>query len=187
MYGKPDLSMACNGSLAGLVAITAPCAFVDSIASIIIGTVAGFLVCWAVVFIDSKLKIDDPVGASAVHMVNGMWGMIALGLFADGTYGDGLNGVAGGVTGLFYGDAGQLWAQLIAVATLCVYGFGTQYLFWKVTDKLIGIRVPAASEIAGLDETEVAPFGYPDFSVKKALDIPLPAEYAIVGASDTKK
>ena len=76
---------------------------------------------------------------------------------------------------------------MIAVATLCVYGFGTQYLFWKVTDKLIGIRVPAASEIAGLDETEVAPFGYPDFSVKKALDIPLPAEYAIVGASDTKK
>jgi Amt family ammonium transporter len=187
MYGKPDLSMACNGSLAGLVAITAPCAFVDSIASIIIGTVAGFLVCWAVVFIDAKLKIDDPVGASAVHMVNGMWGMIALGLFADGTYGDGLNGVAGGVTGLFYGDSGQLWAQLIAVATLCVYGFGSQYLFWKVTDKLIGIRVSAANEIAGLDETEVAPFGYPDFSVKKSLDIPLPAEYAIAGVSDTKK
>lgn len=166
VYGKPDLSMACNGSLAGLVAITAPCAFVDSIAAIIIGTISGVLVCWAVVFIDGKLKIDDPVGASAVHLVNGCWGMIALGLFANGTYGDGLNGVTGGVTGLFYGDAGQLWAQLIAVGTILVYGFGSQYLFWKITDALIGIRVSPEHEIAGLDETEVAPFGYPDFPLK---------------------
>ncbi len=187
VYGKPDLSMACNGSLAGLVAITAPCAFVDSIAAIIIGTVAGVLVCWAVVFIDSKLKIDDPVGAAAVHMVNGCWGMIALGLFADGTYGDGLNGVAGGVTGLFYGDSGQLWAQLIAVATILIYGFGSQYLFWKATDKLMGIRVSAEHEVTGLDETEVAPFGYPEFPLKTAGSIPIPAEFAMLGAGETKK
>ena len=187
VYGKPDLSMACNGSLAGLVAITAPCAFVDSIAAIIIGTVAGVLVCWAVVFIDSKLKIDDPVGAAAVHMVNGCWGMIALGLFADGTYGDGLNGVAGGVTGLFYGDSGQLWAQLIAVATILIYGFGSQYLFWKVTDKLMGIRVSAEHEVTGLDETEVAPFGYPEFPLKTAGSIPIPAEFAMLGAGETKE
>ncbi len=162
-YGTPDLSMTCNGGLAGLVAITAPCAFVNSISAIIIGTVAGFLVCWAVVFIDAKLKIDDPVGATAVHLVNGCWGMIALGLFADGTYGEGLNGVTGGVTGLFYGDAGQLAAQLVAVATILIYGFSTQYLFWKVTDKLIGIRVSAEVEIAGLDETEIVPLAYPHF------------------------
>jgi Amt family ammonium transporter len=167
VYGKPDLSMACNGSLAGLVAITAPCAFVNSISAIIIGTVAGFLVCWAVVFIDAKLKVDDPVGASAVHLVNGCWGMIALGLFADGTYGEGLNGVAGGVTGLFYGDVGQLWAQLIAVAVIFGYGFTSQYLFWKITDKIMGIRVSAEVEIAGLDETEVVPIAYPHFQSKE--------------------
>ncbi len=166
-YGKPDLSMTCNGGLAGLVAITAPCAFVNSISAMIIGTVAGFLVCWAVVFIDAKLKIDDPVGAAAVHLVNGCWGMIALGLFADGTYGDGLNGVAGGVTGLFYGDAGQLWAQLIAVAVIFAYGFTSQYLFWKLTDKIMGIRVSAQAEIAGLDETEVVPVAYPHFLAKE--------------------
>ena len=166
-YGKPDLSMTCNGGLAGLVAITAPCAFVNSISAIIIGTVAGFLVCWAVVFIDAKLKIDDPVGAAAVHLVNGCWGMIALGLFADGTYGDGLNGVAGGVTGLFYGDAGQLWAQLIAVSVIFGYGFTSQYLFWKITDKIMGIRVSAEAEIVGLDETEVVPVAYPHFQAKE--------------------
>ena len=166
-YGKPDLSMTCNGGLAGLVAITAPCAFVNSISAMIIGTVAGFLVCWAVVFIDAKLKIDDPVGAAAVHLVKGCWGMIALGLFADGTYGDGLNGVAGGVTGLFYGDAGQLWAQLIAVSVIFGYGFTSQYLFWKITDNIMGIRVSAEAEIAGLDETEVVPVAYPHFQAKE--------------------
>lgn len=166
-YGKPDLSMTCNGGLAGLVAITAPCAFVNSMSAAFIGIVAGFLVCWAVVYIDAKLKIDDPVGATAVHLVNGCWGMIAVGLFADGTYGDGLNGVAGGVTGLFYGDAGQLGAQLVAVAVIFLYGFTTQYLFWKVTDKWIGIRVSAEVEIAGLDESEIVPYAYPNFQVRE--------------------
>ncbi len=82
--------MSANGMLAGLVAITAPCAFVNTVSAVIIGLVAGILVCWAVFFVERKLKVDDPVGAIAVHGFNGAWGLIALGLFADGTYGDGL-------------------------------------------------------------------------------------------------
>jgi Amt family ammonium transporter len=101
-FGKPDPSMTANGALAGLVAITAPCAFVNGISAFIIGFVAGILVCISVPFIENKFKLDDPVGAISVHGVNGFWGVIAVGLFADGSYGDGLNGVAGGVTGLFY-------------------------------------------------------------------------------------
>ncbi len=97
-YGKPDLSMMCNGMLAGLVAITAPCAFVRPVGAVIIGAVAGVLVVWSVFFFERMLKIDDPVGAIIVHGVNGAWGVLSLGLFADGTYGDGWNGVAGTVT-----------------------------------------------------------------------------------------
>lgn len=165
-FGKPDTSMTCNGALAGLVAITAPCAFVNPIAAIIIGAVAGLLVCIAVQIFENKFKIDDPVGASSVHLVNGLWGMIALGLFADGSYGDGLNGVAGGVTGLFYGDGGQLVAQLIAVAVVIVFGIGSQLLFWKITDKTIGIRVKEEDEIEGLDIPEMGASAYPDFEYK---------------------
>jgi len=159
-YGKPDTSMTCNGALAGLVAITAPCAFVNSISASIIGAVAGLLVCIAVSVIENKFKIDDPVGASSVHLVNGIWGMIALGLFADGTYGAGLNGVEGSVTGLFYGDGGQLVAQLIAVGVIIVFGVGTQLLFWKIADMTIGIRVKAEDEIAGLDIPEMGAPAY---------------------------
>jgi Amt family ammonium transporter len=165
-FGAPDISMACNGALAGLVAITAPCAYVNSIAAIIIGVVAGFFVCFSVSIVENKFKIDDPVGAVSVHFVNGLWGMIALGLFADGTYGDGTNSVAGGVKGLFYGDPGQLVAQLIAVAVVIVFGVGSQYLFWKITDKTIGIRVPAEDEITGLDVTEMGASAYPEFDIK---------------------
>src|SRR5204862_104680 len=140
-YGKPDPSMTCNGALAGLVAITAPCAFVNSIAAFIIGGIAGILVCVAVHFVEYRCKIDDPVGAISVHGVNGIWGILALGLFADGTYGDGYNGISGGVAGLFYGNSGQLAAQLICIAVLIVWGFGTSYLFTKLVDKVMGIRV----------------------------------------------
>jgi len=162
-YGKPDPSMTCNGALAGLVAITAPCAFVNSVAAFFIGAVAGVLVCVAVWFIEHKLKVDDPVGAVGVHAVNGIWGMIALGLFADGTYGDGLNGVAGGVTGLLYGDASQLWAQFVAVGVLFVWGFGSSFVFYKVLDKIMGIRVSKEDEINGLDIPEMGVCAYPDF------------------------
>lgn len=168
-YGKPDTSMTCNGALAGLVAITAPCAFVNSISAIIIGCIAGILVCISVSVIENKFKIDDPVGASSVHLVNGLWGMIALGLFADGTYGDGLNGVSGGVKGLFYGDAGQLAAQLIAVIVVIIFGIGSQLLFWKITDKTIGIRVKEDDEINGLDLPEMGALAYPEFEQKSIL------------------
>ncbi|MEI6578359.1 MAG: ammonium transporter, partial [Eubacteriales bacterium] len=137
-YGKPDPSMTANGALAGLVAITAPCAFVNGFSALIIGTIAGILVCVFVPIVENKLKIDDPVGAISVHCVNGVWGTIALGLFADGSYGDGINGVAGGVKGLFYGDASQLAAQLIVVAVLIVWGFGGSFLFFKGLDKVWG-------------------------------------------------
>ncbi|MEZ0536682.1 ammonium transporter [Caldicellulosiruptoraceae bacterium PP1] len=166
-YGKPDPSMTCNGALAGLVAITAPCAFVNSIAAFFIGAIAGILVCISVYVVEHKFKIDDPVGAVSVHAVNGVWGIISLGLFADGTYGDGLNGVAGGVKGLLYGDAGQLVAQLINVAVLIVWGFGLSYVFYKVLDKVWGLRVSANDELAGLDLPEMGCLAYPDFVLSK--------------------
>ena len=128
-------AMTANGALAGLVAITAPCAYVNGISAFIIGVIAAFLVCKAVPFVENKLKIDDPVGAISVHCVNGMWGVLSVGLFADGSYGDGVNGVAGGVRGLFFGDASQLVAQLIAMLVLVVWGFGVSYLFFKILDK----------------------------------------------------
>ena len=111
-FGKPDPTWMCNGMLAGLVAITAPCAFVSPGIAILIGAVSGFLVIAAALFVETTLKIDDPVGAIAVHGCNGTWGIIALGLFANGTYGEGFNGVPGTVKGLFYGDSGQLVASL---------------------------------------------------------------------------
>lgn len=159
---KPDPGMLCNGLLAGLVAITAPCAFVNSISSVIIGAIAGILVIFAYNFLDRKLKIDDPVGAFAVHGVNGAWGVLAVGLFADGSYGDGWNGVKGNVTGLFYGDAGQLWAQLIGIVTCFIFVFVVMYAWFKLSNKVIPLRVKAEDEIAGLDIPEMGVHGYVD-------------------------
>ncbi len=167
-YGKPDPSMTCNGALAGLVAITAPCAFVNAISSFIIGALAGILVCISVAFVENKLKLDDPVGAISVHAVNGVFGVLCVGLFSDGSYGDGINGVAGGVKGLFYGDASQLVAQLIAVGVLIVWGFGGSYVFWKLLDKVWGIRVSPEVEIEGCDLEEMGAYGYPDFQIVKS-------------------
>lgn len=166
-YGKPDPSMTCNGALAGLVAITAPCAFVNSVSSVFIGAVGGILVCISVYVVEHKFKLDDPVGAVSVHAVNGVWGIIALGLFADGTYGNGLNGVAGTVRGLFYGDPRQLAAQLINVGVLLVWGFGLSYVFFRVLDKVMGLRVAPEAEINGLDIPEMGVEAYPDFTLSK--------------------
>ncbi|MEP6846356.1 MAG: ammonium transporter [Panacibacter sp.] len=159
---KPDPGMLCNGLLAGLVAITAPCAFVTSLSAVIIGAVAGVLVVVVYNFVDRKLKIDDPVGAFAVHGANGAWGCLALGLFADGSYGDGWNGVAGPVKGLFYGDSGQFLAELIGVVTCIIFVFTVMYLFFKISNKITPIRVKAADEIAGLDIPEMGVHGYVD-------------------------
>ena len=162
-FKKPDPTMIANGGLAGLVAITAGCAFFNSIAAMIIGLISGVLVCISVWVVENKFKIDDPVGAVSVHGVNGLWGILALGLFADGTYGDGLNGVSGNVRGLFYGGTGQFLAQLINVAVIIVYGVLLSWAFWKVLNKIIKIRVKAEDEIEGLDVPEMGLLAYPEF------------------------
>jgi Amt family ammonium transporter len=159
-FKKPDPSMMANGMLAGLVAITAPCAFVNAESAVIIGAISGVLVVVAVFFIDQKLKIDDPVGAIAVHGVNGLWGILALGLFADGSYGNGWNGVTGPVTGLFYGNPGQFIAELIGGIVCFVFVFAFMYGFFKVCDKVIGLRVSEAAELEGLDIPEMGVKGY---------------------------
>ena len=169
-YGKPDASMAGNGLLAGLVAITAPSGFVNSLAACIIGWVAGILVCLGVEFFDRVAKIDDPVGAMSVHGLNGLWGVLSVGLFADGrsNYGGSWNGVSGNVTGLFYGDAGQLVAQLIGIATLVGVIFTLSYLLNWLVDVFVGQRVSAKVELAGLDIPEMGAPCYPDFQLKAA-------------------
>jgi Amt family ammonium transporter len=165
-YGKPDISMSANGMLAGLVAITAPCAFVNSVSAVIIGLIAGILLCVSVLFVERTLKIDDPVGAVSVHGVNGAWGILALGLFADGTYGDGLNGVAGTVKGLFYGGGSQFVAEVVGILTNAVFVFVVMYVFFRILDKIVPLRVAEELEREGLDQAEVAVSAYPDFSLR---------------------
>ena len=152
--------MMCNGMLAGLVAITAPCAFVNSSAACAIGLIAGILVVEACLFIERKLKVDDPVGAIAVHGVNGAWGVLSIGIFADGTYGDGWNGVPGKVTGLLYGNSTQIVAQSIGVIANFVYIGLISIVVYKVIDAIIGNRVSAATEVEGLDLPEMGIPGY---------------------------
>ena len=150
--GKPDVSMSLNGSLAGLVAVTAGCANVDVIGSFIIGAVAGVLVCVAVYFIEDKLKVDDPVGAVAVHGCNGIWGTIAVGLF---DYKD----------GLFYcGGVHHLLIQLLGIVCIAGWTIVTMTIVFTVLKKTIGLRVSAQEEVEGLDSTEHGlESGYPDF------------------------
>jgi len=160
---KPDPSMMCNGLLAGLVAITAPCAFVSPIVACLIGLIAGVLVVEGSFFIERVLKIDDPVGAIAVHGINGAWGVLSIGLFADGTYGDGWNGVAGPMKGLFYGGGmSQLSAQIIGVVANFVYIGVASVIVFKILDITVGNRVSAAAEIEGLDIPEMGSIGYID-------------------------
>ena len=165
-FGKPDPSMMANGMLAGLVAITAPCAFVNAPSAILIGAVAGFLVVAAVFFIDHKLRIDDPVGAVAVHGVNGCWGVIALGIFADGSYGDGWNGVPGTVRGLLYGDPGQFLAELIGAAVCFVFVFAVMYAFFKVSNRVYHMRPAERVEVDGLDLPEMGIKGYEEITAQ---------------------
>jgi len=167
-YGKPDASMAGNGLLAGLVAITAPSGFVNTIGATIIGFIAGVLVCLSVEFFDRVIRVDDPVGAISVHGTNGLWGVISVGLFADGksNYGGSWGGVNGSVTGLFYGDASQLVAQLIGVATLIGIIFTISYVANLAIEFFIGQRVQAKDELEGLDIPELGALCYPDFVLK---------------------
>ena len=167
-YGKPDASMTGNGLLAGLVAITAPSGFVNPTSSVIIGLIAGLVVCLSVAFVDTVLRIDDPVGAISVHGTNGIWGVISVGLFADGrsNYGGAWNGVPGSVTGLFYGDGGQLVAQLMGVATLIGFVFTMSFVLNMVIQAVMGQRVSAKTELEGLDIPEMGALAYPDFVLK---------------------
>lgn len=146
--GKPDVSMCLNASLAGLVAVTAGCADVDAIGSAIIGIVSGILVVVAVEFVDIKLKIDDPVGAFAVHGVNGMWGGLAVGLFATGNGQD-------GITGLFYGGGfAQLGKQALGILCVASWTVVCMIIVFTVIKKTIGLRVTKEEEMKGLDICE---------------------------------
>ena len=174
MFGKPDVTMACNGMLAGLVAITAPCAFVGPTSSVIIGALAGALVCAGVLFNERVTKIDDPCGAISVHGFCGWLGAVSVGLFADGTYGSGWNGVGAtsylgqagrGVTGLFYGDSKQFLVQL-GGATLCaIWAFGATYVVFKVVNSVKSMRVAPEVELEGLDVPEFGMVAYPEDAV----------------------
>ncbi|MDR3633643.1 MAG: ammonium transporter, partial [Isosphaeraceae bacterium] len=162
VFGKPDPTMACNGLLAGAVAITAPCAFVNPVGAVIIGAIAGVLVIWSVLFVERVLKVDDPVGAVSVHGVCGAFGCLSIGLFATGEYGMGWNGVADKAPlGLFYGgSAGQLIAEMIGVAANLCWVFPVALAFFFVVEKTMGNRVPAVVEIGGLDIPEMGVEGY---------------------------
>ena len=158
LLGKPDLTMILNGALAGLVAITAPCAFVSIPSSLIIGLIAGVLVVLSVLFFD-KIKVDDPVGAISVHLVCGVFGTLAVGLFAQAeftpnTTGDGL---------LFGGGAGLLMAQLAGIVGVGIFVFVLSMIFWQIIKATVGIRVSAEEEMEGLDIGEHGNVAYPDF------------------------
>ena len=154
-HGKPDVGMAGNGAIAGLVGITASCAWVSPLSSVVIGAIAGVLVIAGVWFLDWILHIDDPVGAVSVHGINGAWGLLALGIFADGTY--------GGVTGLLYGDSGFFLVQALSVVVSFAWAFGLGFIVFWVLKKTIGVRVSAKEELEGLDVGEHGMSAYPNF------------------------
>jgi Amt family ammonium transporter len=172
---KPDTSMLCNGMLAGLVAITAPCAFVDPWAAGVIGAIAGVIVVESVFFWE-RMGIDDVVGAISVHGVNGIWGLLAVGLFANGKYGAGWNNVvrpemvekygSDGVRGLFFGDSSQLTAQALDAAVVAVFGFVMAYAWFKFSNLITPLRVSKEVELEGLDGPEMGCLGYPDFVIR---------------------
>jgi Amt family ammonium transporter len=170
-FGKPDISMACNGMLAGLVAITAPCAFVGPTSAVIIGILAGIVVCVGVLFNDSVLKVDDPCGAISVHGYCGLLGGICLGIFADGTYGAGWNGVGAdkylgvagkGVTGLLYGDSKQFVCQILGACICAAWAFGSTFVVFKIVNAIKSMRVAPEVELEGLDLPEFGTLAYPD-------------------------
>ena len=156
-YGKPDVSMCLNASLAGLVAITAPCDVTDAFGAIIIGIVAGLLVVFGVWFLDYKLRIDDPVGAVAVHCLNGIWGTIAVGLFATNTApGYSIANASGEeIVGLFYGGGFELLGlQLLGFVTVAAWTAITITIVFAVIKAVVGLRASEEEEIVGLDATE---------------------------------
>ena len=178
-YKKPDVSMTFNAALAGLVAITAPCDCVSPIGAFFIGLIAGTLCVLSVEFWDNVAKVDDPVGAISVHMVNGMWGTIAVGLFSTGADGVG--------KGLFYGGGfHQLGVQALGLVAVATYVLVVMFVAFKIIDKTIGLRVPAYIEIEGLDIHEHGlQSAYSGFSITDVTDIGLdPNENTDLGEDD---
>lgn len=176
LIGKPDLGMSINGCLAGLVGITAGCAFVSVGSSIIIGAISGIIVVLSVMFFD-KAKIDDPVGALSVHLVNGIFGTLAIGLFAQ----DGIAGAATG-NGLFFGGGFELLGkQLIGILAAAAFVFPASLLIWYAIKKTIGLRVSLHEEIQGLDIFEHGNSAYPEFLTRK------PIYSVTLQAADDKK
>ena len=173
LLGKPDLGMTINGCLAGLVAITAPCAFVSVGSSAIIGLIAGVWVVLAVIMFD-KLQVDDPVGALAVHLANGVFGTLCVGLFAESQW------TPGQASGLFFGGGiKQLLIQLQGVLATAVAVFTLSFIAWQLIKATMGLRVSVQEEIEGLDIGEHGNTCYPDFVTRKNLPV---STGALVGA-----
>jgi len=173
-FGTPDPSLISNGLLAGLVSISAGCVFVSTGAAVFIGLTAGLLVVWSVFLVERHLRVDDPVGAISIHGTCGVWGLLAVGLFANGTYGAGWNGQPGGVTGLFYGGAAQLGAQAIGAVVCVAFVLATVFVLFKALDATVGNRVRPEAEFEGLDVTEMGTIAYPDFSLAPSRHEPAP-------------
>jgi Amt family ammonium transporter len=153
--GKPDSGMMINGLLAGLVAITAPSGFVSPASAVVIGAIAGVLVVYSVAFIENVMKVDDPVGAISVHGVCGLWGVLSLGIFADGTANYGFT-----AEGALFGNWDQFWAQAIGGAVCIAWAFGASYVFFTVL-KAVGLfRSKPEDEIGGLDIPEMGGQAY---------------------------
>ena len=187
---KPDSTMMCNGMLAGLVAITAPSAFVNPVGAAIIGAVAGVLVVLSVFFLEAR-GVDDPVGAISVHGTNGLWGVLSVGIFATGEYGAGWNGVvrdsmvklygSDGVRGLLYGDFSQFIMQVIDCCVLTVFALTMAFVWFKVSDLITPLRVSKETETEGLDGPEMGVLGYPDFQLHPSAS----GGTAAIGMSET--
>jgi ammonium transporter, Amt family len=162
LLGKPDLGMTLNGCLAGLVAVTAPCAYISVESSLVIGLIAGVLVVLAVIAFD-RMRVDDPVGATSVHLVNGVWGTLAVGLFAQDRFMPGTTG-----NGFFFGGGTQLLgAQATAVFAVGLFTFLISVIAWALLKTTVGIRVPLQEEISGLDVGEHGNSAYPEFVIRK--------------------
>ena len=153
--GKADIEMAANGALAGLVGITAGCAYVDPWAAVVIGLIAGIIMIFGVSFVKNILKADDPVGAVTVHGICGAWGLLAVGIFASG-HND--------VTGLIVGNAAQLLPQIVGILAAIVWGFGGGFILFKILDLTMGLRVDEQEEEEGLDEHEHGTVAYPEMN-----------------------
>jgi Amt family ammonium transporter len=169
---KPDPTLVCNGMIAGLVAISGPCPFVDTWAAVVIGAAAGCVVVVSVLLLERR-GIDDPAGAISVHGVAGLWGLLAVGIFANGRCGALWNGVqrgrfaVDGVRGLLYGDAGQLAAQALGAAVIVAFGLIVAWTWFHLANRCAPMRVSRDVELEGLDGPELGALAYPDFALTR--------------------